>query len=64
MREMARDQAEVMNTLGYEEFAVAGHDRGAPCACRMALDYHATVARLALLDIVPTGEALGSADDS
>jgi haloacetate dehalogenase len=62
MRAIARDQVEVMAALGYEEFAVAGHDRGARCAYRMALDHPATVARLAVLDIVPTGEAFGRAD--
>ena len=62
MREIARDQVEVMTALGYEEFAVAGHDRGARCAYRMALDHPAAVARLAVLDIVPTGEAFGRAD--
>ncbi|MEV1175209.1 alpha/beta fold hydrolase [Nonomuraea sp. NPDC049784] len=36
MRAIARDQVEVMRALGYEEFAVAGHDRGARCAYRMA----------------------------
>lgn len=29
MREITRDQVEVMNTLGYERFSVVGHDRGA-----------------------------------
>jgi haloacetate dehalogenase len=57
MREIARDQVEVMNTLGYERFSVVGHDRGARCAYRMALDHPAAVARLAVLDIVPTGDA-------
>ena len=62
MRELARDQVEVMSALGYQEFAVAGHYRGARCAYRMALDHPATVARLAVLDIVPPGEAFGRAD--
>jgi haloacetate dehalogenase len=57
MREIARDQVEVMNALGHERFAVAGHDRGARCAYRMALDHPGAVTRLAVLDIVPTGEA-------
>jgi haloacetate dehalogenase len=57
MRELARDQAEVMRALGHERFAVAGHDRGARCAYRMALDHPGAVSRLAVLDIVPTGEA-------
>ena len=62
MREIARDQVEVMNALGYQEFGVAGHDRGARCAYRMAQDHPAAVARLAVLDIVPTGEAFGRAN--
>lgn len=35
MRESARDQVGVMRALGYERFAVAGHDRGPRCAYRM-----------------------------
>jgi haloacetate dehalogenase len=62
MREIARDQIEVMNALGYDRFGVAGHDRGARCAYRMALDRPDAVTRLAVLDIVPTGEAFRRAD--
>jgi haloacetate dehalogenase len=62
MREIARDQVEVMRALGHERFAVAGHDRGARCAYRMALDHPAVVTRLAVLDIVPTGDAFRRAD--
>jgi haloacetate dehalogenase len=58
MREIARDQVEVMSTLGYDRFGVVGHDRGARCAYRMALDHPHAVSRLAVLDIVPTGDAL------
>ncbi|WP_242903479.1 alpha/beta fold hydrolase [Actinomadura terrae] len=57
MRAIARDQVEVMRALGFDRFGVVGHDRGARCAYRMALDHPATVDRLAVLDIVPTGEA-------
>src|SRR5258706_1964284 len=32
MREIARDQAEVMKALGYDQFNLVGHDRGARCA--------------------------------
>ena len=53
-RAMAQDQVEVMRQLGFEQFAVVGHDRGGRVACRMALDHPQTVTRLALLDIVPT----------
>lgn len=53
-RAMARDQVEVMRALGYERFAVVGHDRGGRVAHRMALDHAGAVTRLAVLDIVPT----------
>jgi haloacetate dehalogenase len=53
-RVMAQDQLEVMQQLGYERFAVVGHDRGARVARRLALDRPEAVAALALLDIVPT----------
>ncbi|TVT29295.1 alpha/beta hydrolase [Salinicoccus cyprini] len=56
-RVMARDQIAVMKELGFDEFAVAGHDRGARCAYRLALDFPEAVTRLAVLDIIPTGEA-------
>ncbi|HEV8563360.1 MAG TPA: alpha/beta fold hydrolase [Actinomycetota bacterium] len=32
MREIAHDQVEIMNTLGFDQFSVVGHDRGARCA--------------------------------
>jgi len=38
-RAMARDQIDVMRQLGFDTFAVVGHDRGARCAYRMALDH-------------------------
>jgi haloacetate dehalogenase len=53
-RAMAQDQLEVMRSLGFERFAVAGHDRGARVAYRLALDHPEAVTKLALLDIVPT----------
>ena len=53
-RVMARDQVEVMHRLGFERFAVIGHDRGARVALRLALDHPETVSHLAVLDIVPT----------
>jgi haloacetate dehalogenase len=59
---MALDQIEVMRQLGFEEFFVAGHDRGARCAYRMALDHPERVLKLAVLDIIPTGEAYRRAD--
>lgn len=62
MRAIAHDQVEVMATLGFDRFAVVGHDRGARCAYRMALDHPAKVSHLAVLDVVPTGEAYARAD--
>ena len=53
-REMARDMAEIMSALGYERFAVAGHDRGGRVAHRLARDYAARVTHLTVMDIAPT----------
>ncbi len=53
-RVMAQDQVEVMSSLGFEKFAVVGHDRGGRVAHRMALDHPDRVTKLAILDIVPT----------
>ncbi|MGR6923948.1 alpha/beta fold hydrolase [[Actinomadura] parvosata] len=62
MRAIAAEQVEVMAALGFERFAVVGHDRGARCAYRMALDRPAVVSHLAVLDVVPTGEVYARAD--
>ena len=61
-RAMARDQVELMRQLGFERFSVCGHDRGARVGYRLALDAPPAVERLAVLDIVPTGEALRRAN--
>ncbi len=53
-RAMAQDQVEVMTALGFDSFAVAGHDRGARVGHRLALDHPERVSKLALLDIAPT----------
>jgi haloacetate dehalogenase len=55
-RAMAAEQVALMRLLGFERFAVVGHDRGGRVAYRMALDHPAQVDRLAVLDIVPTSE--------
>jgi haloacetate dehalogenase len=55
-REMARELVEVMCALGHERFAVVGHDRGARVGYRMALDHPERVARVAVLNVVPTIE--------
>lgn len=61
-RAMAADQVEVMRALGFERFAVVGHDRGARVGRRLALDHPEAVSRLALLDIVPTATIYGTLD--
>jgi haloacetate dehalogenase len=61
-RAMALDQVEAMGALGFDRFAVAGHDRGGRVAYRLALDHPDRVERLAVLDIVPTGEVWRRAD--
>jgi haloacetate dehalogenase len=53
-RAMAQDQVEVMAALGHDRFFVAGHDRGARTAHRLALDHPEQVRKVALLDILPT----------
>lgn len=53
-RAMALDQVELMRAMGFDRFAVVGHDRGARVARRMALDHPEAITRLAVLDIVPT----------
>jgi haloacetate dehalogenase len=59
---MALDMVRLMEAQGLPRFAVAGHDRGARVAFRMALDHPRRIERLALLDIIPTSEALARAD--
>jgi haloacetate dehalogenase len=61
-REMAQDQVELMQKLGFDSFLVAGHDRGGRVAHRMALDHPKRVRKLAVLDIVPTRKMFASFD--
>lgn len=53
-REMAQDQFELMAALGFNQFSVVAHDRGARVAHRLALDHPQAVKRLVLMDIAPT----------
>lgn len=61
-RAMALDQVELMRELGFDSFAVVGHDRGGRVAHRMALDHPKRVTKLAVLDIVPTYHVFATAD--
>src|SRR5438128_11904286 len=49
-RAMAQDQVDVMQALGFERFALAGHDRGGRVAHRMARDHAERIERLAVRD--------------
>jgi haloacetate dehalogenase len=53
-RALALDQVETMAALGFDKFAVAGHDRGARVTHRLLRDHGDKVTRAATLDIVPT----------
>ncbi|AZO78791.1 MULTISPECIES: alpha/beta hydrolase [unclassified Bosea (in: a-proteobacteria)] len=53
-RGMGEDIVAAMSALGFNRFAVIGHDRGARVAYRLALDHLGRVERLVLLDILPT----------
>jgi len=53
-RAMAQDQVEVMRQLGFERFALVGHDRGGRVAHRMMLDHADRITKGAVIDIVPT----------
>lgn len=46
----------LMIKLGYTKYSIAGHDRGARIAYRMALDLPGVVSRLAVLNVIPTSE--------
>jgi pimeloyl-ACP methyl ester carboxylesterase len=55
-RTMASDVAALVESLGFDRVAVVGHDRGGRVGHRWALDRPEQVARLAVLDILPTRE--------
>jgi haloacetate dehalogenase len=53
-RTMGTDVVALARELGFERFALAGHDRGALVAFRTALDHPEAVTHLATLDVLPT----------
>ncbi|MDN5919856.1 MAG: alpha/beta hydrolase [Pseudonocardia sp.] len=61
-RAMAADQVAVMAELGFDEFAVIGHDRGARVTHRMTLDHPSVVTRAGVLDIMPTSYVYSHVD--
>lgn len=63
-RAMARDMIELMAFLGYSNFFVAGHDRGARVAHRMALDYPERISKACVMDIAPTHHMFKTTDQN
>lgn len=61
-RAMAQDMVEVMASLGFSEFLVAGHDRGGRVTHRMALDYPERIKKACVMDIAPTHHMFKTAD--
>jgi haloacetate dehalogenase len=61
-RVMAAEQVALMAALGFDRFAVAGHDRGGRVAYRMAIDHPERVTKLATLDMVPTSATFDAVD--
>ncbi|RUU34449.1 alpha/beta hydrolase [Mesorhizobium sp. M6A.T.Ce.TU.002.03.1.1] len=61
-RAMAGDMVQVMKRLGFEQFMVAGHDRGGRVAYRLALDHPGKISKVAVLDVIPTAAAWDRAD--
>ena len=56
-RNMAKDQVEVMEKLGFSSYHVVGHDRGARVGLRLALDFPDRVLSFTPLDVVPSETA-------
>jgi haloacetate dehalogenase len=57
-RAKARDCVALMRKLGFERFAIVGHDRGSYTAFRAAMDHPQAIERLVILDGVPIIDAL------
>ena len=52
-RVMAEDMIEVMENLGYQQFFLVGHDRGARLTHRLCLDHPERVTKVSILDMLP-----------
>jgi haloacetate dehalogenase len=61
-RFMALDQVEVMEKLGFRQFALVSHDRGSRVAHRLVLDHPDRVTKLVMMDICPTHYMYKTAD--
>ena len=63
-RAMAQDMVEVMRSLGFARFCLAGHDRGGRVAHRLCVDHPDAVERVAILDISPTRAMYAATDQA
>jgi haloacetate dehalogenase len=63
-RAMALDMVEAMHQLGFERFAVVGHDRGGRVAHRLVLDHQDKVTKVSFFDIVPTYDMFHHVDQA
>ncbi len=61
-RASAKDQVQLMTSLGFEQFYLVGHDRGGRVGHRLALDFPDKVLKIAVLDIAPTYHMYKSTD--
>jgi haloacetate dehalogenase len=61
-RNMGEILSKLMVELGFSTYAVAGHDRGARVAYRMALDHQTAITQLVILNITPTLEMMERLD--
>jgi haloacetate dehalogenase len=61
-RAMAADMLALMRSLGFERFALLGHDRGALVAFRLAMDHPEAISRLVIVDGLPVVEHLERCD--
>lgn len=59
---VARSLTALMQHLGYQKFAVVGHDRGARSGFRLALDYPDLVTAFSSLAVVPVLDAMSAVD--
>lgn len=63
-RAMGGAMAEVMTSLGFERFRLAGHDRGGRVGYRLAFDQPRRIEQLAVLEVIPIWSVWQSMDAS
>ncbi len=61
---MAGDMIGLMEQLGFGNFMVAGHDRGARVTHRMCLDAPGKISKACVMDIVPTYHVFANTDQA